>query len=462
VSTVVNGTELALLSNSTTAPFFNGARPTGSIDFSKGGAPLSGLTDGLVRFFGGALGCTDNTISKYTGAALDVIHRPMGISTLVFDTFNELLIGITAGAGVVAADNQAILSVLQSTKALIVFPPTICDKYSTLLGINNFLLVSTVVNGTEVGLLGNATTLPFFNGATPTGSTDFTKGGPALSKLTNGLITFFGQYAVLGCTDGTIGKYTGLALDVIHQPMIISGLVFDSFNQILLKVTASAGVTAPDNAAILSVLETTRVAVVKQATVPTAPSGGGPGGGSRTYEVGCGPAPLVCGGGGVYSLTQTLPTRGPTLGDPDITCFAGEVITFSFPTALPTHPFQIIDNTGAPYPGSPSRFSSTGSVSFACTSAMSTSPAYYTCLNHGGLPGAAMTGNFVLVNAPPGNNPPSGPGTTPNNPNNPSGTAPYDGLSGGAVVGILIAIFFVLIVVTALVTLACVKVVLKR
>jgi hypothetical protein len=65
----------------------------------------------------------------------------------------------------------------------------------------------------------------------------------------------FGLFAnSVGCRDGTIVKYTGKALDVIHQPMGINDNVFDTFNQILLNVTKNAGVTQPDNAAILAVL----------------------------------------------------------------------------------------------------------------------------------------------------------------------------------------------------------------
>jgi hypothetical protein len=43
-------------------------------------------------------------------------------------------------------------------------------------------------------------------------------------------------------------------LDVIHKPMGIDNNTFDIFNSILLGVTASAGVSAPDNAIISGVL----------------------------------------------------------------------------------------------------------------------------------------------------------------------------------------------------------------
>jgi len=285
-----------------------------------------------------------------------------------------------------------------------------------------------------------------------------------LNTLTQRLNEFFGQFAVLGCTDGTVPVYSGRDLAQVHQPLGIPAPVFDRFNQILLKVTGDAGVSQADNNAILGVLETTRTAIVQQPKAPTTPTPGGPTG-PRSYTVSCGGAGN-CGSGGVYTLTQTLPTQGSPQADPDITCFAGETITFSFPTSLPSHPFLVIDGTGAAYPGAPAAFSSTGNIQFTCVQGMSTNPAYYTCTNHGGSPGAAMTGKFILGAAP---NPGPGPGPGPNPPGpgpNPPGPGPNpggnNGLTGGEVVGILIALFFVLIVVTVAVTCCCLKVVLKK
>lgn len=98
------------------------------------------------------------------GPSLQSIHQPMGINNATFDTFNAILLGVTSGAGVSAQDNAAIGAVLNSTRPQIVFPTTICDKYSQALNITGLALVTAVVQGTEQGLLANATTLPFFNG----------------------------------------------------------------------------------------------------------------------------------------------------------------------------------------------------------------------------------------------------------------------------------------------------------
>jgi hypothetical protein len=64
-------------------------------------------------------------------------------------------------------------------------------------------------------------------------------------------------------------------------------------------VTAGAGVTAQDNAQILTVLETTRSAIVfagNQPTAPpTAPTAGG--GASLIFNITCGSGALACGSG---------------------------------------------------------------------------------------------------------------------------------------------------------------------
>jgi hypothetical protein len=43
-------------------------------------------------------------------------------------------------------------------------PQSICDKYAQALGLTDLQLITAIVNGTEQGLLANATTAPFFNG----------------------------------------------------------------------------------------------------------------------------------------------------------------------------------------------------------------------------------------------------------------------------------------------------------
>jgi len=263
-------------------------------------------------------------------------------------------------------------------------------------------------------VLGDSLNRPFFDGTTGI-SVNFTDpaNAVALTKLTNGLITFFGQFAVLGCTDGTIPLYPDGPLDRIHQPLNINNTVFDQFNTLLVAVAANRGVTGPDQQAILAILQSTRQQIVKQFGPP--PTSGAPiGPSNKKYEISCGPPPLFCGGGGVYSVRMLEPVLEPTpTADEDIVCFVGDMVTLNFPQALPGHPFQLIDQSGNDYPGAPTAFTSQGDLQFTCTNAMISNPAFYTCTIHGGgPPPTPMSGRILVSTAPPGT-PTSEPGPTP-------------------------------------------------
>jgi hypothetical protein len=113
------------------------------------------------------------------------------------------------------------------------------------------------------------------------------------------------------------------------------------------------------------------------------------------YDVTCSTGPDRCGSGGKYTFTQTTPTAGGPLGNPDISCTVGDTITFNFPTALPGHPFDIQTSGGASFPGAGGSYPYTGSstVSFNCDATLaSQGPAIYICTFH-----SSMTGRITAV-----------------------------------------------------------------
>jgi hypothetical protein len=63
-----------MYSSLTFRKYFNGQKPAGSMNFlnPKNKLALDGLANGLVAFFGTALGCSDETIPPYGGLALGV------------------------------------------------------------------------------------------------------------------------------------------------------------------------------------------------------------------------------------------------------------------------------------------------------------------------------------------------------------------------------------------------------
>jgi len=229
--------------------------PAGSTDFLTNPTALAALEAGLVQYFGGALGCSDGTITAYTGASLTSIHQPLLISLSAFNSFNAILNNVVLAYGVAAADAQAIQTLLESLQSQIVYEPTsFCNRYSSALSFTNLQLLTLVVNQTVTALVSNATTLPFFNGVMPSGSTNFLANTQALSSLETQLIQFFGS--ILGCTDGTIAPYTGDSIYMIHQNMGVSLNAFLTFNALMLGVLQADGVSSSDltyvNNALLS------------------------------------------------------------------------------------------------------------------------------------------------------------------------------------------------------------------
>jgi len=264
VTTVVTGVVPKIVEVGTpTKAFFDGTRPAGSVNFldPNNKQLLDALVRSLVAFFGAGLGCTDGTIGSYTGPTMDKVHLRLGISDQAFEFFNLQVINVMRKAGVVETDLATVLTLLISLQAQIV-NPSICDKYSGALKLNNKALVTTVVTGTfEQITKANTPTLKFFNGQQPRGSTNFLTNSGALNALVNGLVAFFGS--ALGCSDGSIGPYTGGSLKQVHAGMGVTNAVFDFFNiGGVVKVLRSAGVVPKDLTAVLSVLNSTRRDIV--------------------------------------------------------------------------------------------------------------------------------------------------------------------------------------------------------
>jgi len=140
----------------------------------------------------------------------------------------------------------------------------ICDKYATALNITGRTLVTSIVTKTVGKEVGDPLTKPFFDGTTPSGSTNFLdpKNKPALDGLVEGLVRFFG--VALGCTDNSIPPYNGRDLASIHANMHIPLEVQLRFNSLLLDVLRESNVTADDITGVGSVLNSLNSAITGQ------------------------------------------------------------------------------------------------------------------------------------------------------------------------------------------------------
>jgi hypothetical protein len=106
---------------------------------------------------------------------------------------------------------------------------------------------------------------PYFNGTLDSGK-DFIDNSANQASLVNRLVTFFGQAAILNCTDGSVGAYVGNPnMKTVHQNMPIGVSQFNAFNDRLIYVLNAAGVTTADQAAVRGVLDSTKGDICNQA-----------------------------------------------------------------------------------------------------------------------------------------------------------------------------------------------------
>jgi len=288
ITFVVNETFNTLLApNHPLRGFFDGRIPSGSTDFTSNPTAAANLFNKLVQFFGAALGCGDPTFPPYVPtSSLQAIHSAMPIATFEFNTFNNVILGILTAAHVAPEDVAAVRAVLQSTKPAICNQGDcragICDRYSDALNITNVQLMTTLVTNTFVALI-NSPLRSYFNasvrGTTKNFITDLTRQG----QLVNGLVSFFGQAAVLSCTDVGFPAYTGADMTATHIAFPIGPGEFDLFNTLLLGVARSAGVVQSDLTAIGAVLESTRPAVCNQCGAPSTSTGSQPNNGPPPF-----------------------------------------------------------------------------------------------------------------------------------------------------------------------------------
>jgi len=105
-----------------TKKYFDGTKPSGSVNFldASNGALLQSLTDSLINFFWGPLGCSMDPQRAYTGGSMKGVHSGMGINGDEFSFFRDSLAAVLSGAGVAAADVTTVNGVIESLRSAIV------------------------------------------------------------------------------------------------------------------------------------------------------------------------------------------------------------------------------------------------------------------------------------------------------------------------------------------------------
>lgn len=276
----VDGTVAAVTADTTDANqpgywlrrYFTGEYPAGrnGVNYldSANAEALGNLRTGLINFFGVVLGCGEEgnrwNSTGYPFTDLTTAHAGMKIRKRDFDLFNKALLNVVASVAefpdsaefaAVATNTSALLN---STESTMVIPSTLsfCDKYSDALGLSNEDLLTAVVSGTVSSVLSDAALRRYFDGSIA-GTRNITGSTTLFNGLAGGLVSFFGQTAVLGCTDPAFPAYTGATMKVAHAKLGITRPDFNNFNDRLIAVLNGYGVSAPDQAAVRGVLDST-------------------------------------------------------------------------------------------------------------------------------------------------------------------------------------------------------------
>jgi len=128
LATVVDGVVGKLVATGAiTKPYFDGTKPAGSTNFldPNNSAKLAALKQSIVNFLYAPLGCSkDSPALVYSGAPLDSVHHPRGISQAEEDFFVQSVHDVLTGAGVTTADADAVSAVVHTLDSQIVSGPT--------------------------------------------------------------------------------------------------------------------------------------------------------------------------------------------------------------------------------------------------------------------------------------------------------------------------------------------------
>jgi len=192
MTSVVSAVVTAEVSDTRIRLFFDGTLPPGSTNFLNNTSELTRLANNLVAYFGAALGCNDASFPRYMGNPdMKAVHMKMPIDYDTFDRFNSLFVGVLRKLGVDSNDASAIGAMLESFAPKIVNPLVLCGKYSAALGLTEVEFMIDVITTVVKTELKDLTILPFFNGQTPPGSTNFLTNKTAFDRLAGNLVAFF-------------------------------------------------------------------------------------------------------------------------------------------------------------------------------------------------------------------------------------------------------------------------------
>lgn len=189
---------------------------------------------------------------------------PIGITE--FGLFNDIFVGALAKLGVSTADQATIRGLLNSYAGDIVNLTYLCPKYARSLGVSQIDLMGTLISSVINEELGDPLLMPFFDGSSPPGSTNYLGSTMDFGRFAGGLIAFFGS--AFGCQESGFPSYTGPTdlkvpthitisqrFQALHSKMPISKVTFNSFNDHFIKAITDIGFEPEDRTRVRAFLD---------------------------------------------------------------------------------------------------------------------------------------------------------------------------------------------------------------
>eukprot|EP01097_Dermamoeba_algensis_P011192 TRINITY_DN856_c0_g1_i1.p1 TRINITY_DN856_c0_g1~~TRINITY_DN856_c0_g1_i1.p1 ORF type:complete len:261 (+),score=98.85 TRINITY_DN856_c0_g1_i1:103-885(+) len=220
---------------------------------------------------------------------------------------------------------------------------SLCDKYSRILNTTNSRLLGSLVTGFFGQWAGDSSPIKrWFDGTFPPGTENYVGNETLRNSLAGSIISFLALPNGLGCTDGTVGPYTGRTMRASHTGLMITNSAFSVFVTQAAGVLEGAGVAAADIGAIGGYLEGFRTTIVEENNATTAPTS------APTT------APTSAPTSAPTAAPTTAPTAAPTAAPTPAPTAAPTLAPTAAPTPAPTTP--------APTPAPSCLTSSSGTV----------------------------------------------------------------------------------------------------
>jgi hypothetical protein len=260
-----------LESNATTlASFFNGSYAPGAVNLFTNTTAQAMFKTRIGNWLGAQLECDGgnwNAANHPSGRPLAEVHGPMRIFGSQFTTFNDIIIRVLLTANDVSPSQiEQVRSVLDGTRADIVFTHTPCDRIGDLRGTSGASWILSYSNNFIENV--TASESPF---STFFVSRNYTTNPTLRAGLATRYAAFLGTLSTLNCTYASGDQPTPAnanTLAAVHHPLGITSSQFDAYVARIREMYIGDGASTAEANMLTVSLEAYRESIVSAVASP--------------------------------------------------------------------------------------------------------------------------------------------------------------------------------------------------